>query len=281
MSVVSQQGHEHAGTRATRPRAPPGPACTPADFQERLRYFSLRKQLKQRAAAAVADADACTFRPNTGNAVQVLALSAARAGQVLETEQQRYERLAGEEAARLAAKRAAKEAEVYGGMEFKPQLNRRSLALAPAGSGGVQALAGPVADRQRARLEELRREEEARRRAECTFQVRPLGAAEQQAAAGAVLVWDGCGGPSIHPRHGPQPTPPLQPDTTKPRVRGYYDEYQPPQPSAALSLAAAAKQVRAGGARLCRALPQAVAASCCRRFSRAAAKSVCQAAAEL
>lgn len=83
--------------------------------------------------------------------------------------QERYERLAGEEAARLAAKRAAKEAEVYGSLDFKPQLNPRSLALAPAGSGGVEALAS--AGRQRQKLEELRAEEEARQRAECTFQV--------------------------------------------------------------------------------------------------------------
>lgn len=83
--------------------------------------------------------------------------------------QERYERLAGEEAARLAAKRAAKEAEVYGSLHFKPQLNPRSLTLAPAGSGGVEALAS--ADRQRRKLEELRAEEEARQRAECTFQV--------------------------------------------------------------------------------------------------------------
>ena len=227
------------------------PAPSPADFQERLRFYSLRKQLKQAAAAAAAGAEACTFRPDTGNAVQVLALSAARAGQVLETEQvgracrnplhlcgcghvlglaaggsqqasgsmhacgqcqqasadrerpttmagrlywlrdvralvlhpaqpphdcptfphpqERYERLAGEEAARLAAKRAAKEAEVYGSLDFKPQLNPRSLALAPAGSGGVGALAS--GDRQRRKLAELRAEEEARQRAECTFQV--------------------------------------------------------------------------------------------------------------
>ena len=83
--------------------------------------------------------------------------------------QERYERLAGEEAARLAAKRAAKEAEVYGSLAFKPQLNPRSLALAPVGSGGVEALAS--ADRQRRKLEELVAEEEARQRAECTFQV--------------------------------------------------------------------------------------------------------------
>ena len=169
----------------------------------------MRKQLRQRAAAVAADADACTFRPDTGNAVQVLALSAARAGQVLETEQvrvaaraasmgllcasqaggvlqgggtpssivgmlahvqERIERLAGREAAQLAARRAAKEAEVYASLDFAPQLNPRSRALAPGGSGGVAGLAGPVAERQRARLEELRREAEEQRRAECTFQ---------------------------------------------------------------------------------------------------------------
>lgn len=201
------------------PPQPTPPA--PADFQERLRYYSLRKQLKQRAAAATADADACTFRPDTGNAVQVLALS-SRAGNLLETEQvrrgcgagsawccwlpcialalvglqakpwgwalspgahrpppsptcrlqqERYERLGCEEAERQAARRAAKQAEVYGGLAFTPQLNPRSRALAPAGSGGVDGLAAD-AQRQRERLESLRREEEERRRAECTFQVR-------------------------------------------------------------------------------------------------------------
>lgn len=87
--------------------------------------------------------------------------------------QERYDRLAREEAARRAARRAAKEAEVYGGLDFRPQLNPRSLAMAPAGSGGVQALAS--AEKRRRGLEELRREEEARRRAECTFQVGTKG----------------------------------------------------------------------------------------------------------
>lgn len=61
----------------------------PADFQERMRYYSLRRQAKERAASAAADAEACTFRPDTGNAVQVLALSSSRAGNLLETEQAR------------------------------------------------------------------------------------------------------------------------------------------------------------------------------------------------
>ena len=42
----------------------------------------------------------------------------------------RCERMALEEAARLEARRAAKEAEVYGGLDFKPQLNPRSLRMA-------------------------------------------------------------------------------------------------------------------------------------------------------
>lgn len=87
--------------------------------------------------------------------------------------QERYERLAHEEAERQAARRAAKEAEVYAGLAFKPQLNPRSRALAPGGSGGVEGLAAEGA-RQRERLEALRREEEERRRAECTFQVGSL-----------------------------------------------------------------------------------------------------------
>ncbi|KAL4451782.1 hypothetical protein ABPG75_007444 [Micractinium tetrahymenae] len=175
-------------------------STVPTDFQERLRYYSLRRQAKEAAAQAAADADACTFRPDTGNAVQVLALSASRAGNLLESPQERYERLALEEAARRTARRAAKEAEVYGSLEFRPQLNPRSLAMAPGGSGGVEALAS--AEKKRRKLEELRRAEEERRRAECTF----------------------------------------RPDTSKPRVKGYYDEYQPPAANAVISISAAAKQ---------------------------------------
>lgn len=90
--------------------------------------------------------------------------------------------MAGEEAQRMAARRAAMEAEVYGGLDFKPQLNRRSLAMAPAGSGGVEALAS--GRRQRERLEELRQEEADRQRAECTFQAR----AEAVLAAALAVV---------------------------------------------------------------------------------------------
>ena len=47
----------------------------------------------------VQDAQSCTFRPDTGNAVEVLAFS-ERAGHLLETDAERYERMALEEAAR-------------------------------------------------------------------------------------------------------------------------------------------------------------------------------------
>jgi DNA mismatch repair protein MutH len=46
----------------------------------------MRKQLKQRAAMEAADSAACTFRPDIGSTVQVLALS-SRAGNLLETAQ--------------------------------------------------------------------------------------------------------------------------------------------------------------------------------------------------
>ena len=82
--------------------------------------------------------------------------------------QERYERLGADEAERQAARRAAKEAEVYGSLSFQPQLNQRSLAMAPARSGGIEALAS--AEKKQRRLGELQRVEEARQRAECTFQ---------------------------------------------------------------------------------------------------------------
>lgn len=77
---------------------------------------------------------ACTFRPDTGNAVEVLAFS-ERAGNLLETEAERCERMARQEAERLEARRAAKEKEIYGGLDFKPQLNPRSLRMAKVRGG--------------------------------------------------------------------------------------------------------------------------------------------------
>ena len=295
-------------------------ATVPADFQERLRYYSLRKQLRQQAAAGAADAEACTFRPDTGNAVQVLALSATRAGNLLETEQascgccaccgrcafkaegmrapacsvcmpqhhssslpsrcywslmlctvfycyvqERYERLGTDEADRQAARRAAKEAEVYGGLRFQPQLNQRSLAMAPGGSGGMEALAS--AERRQRRLAELQRDEEARQRAECTFQASRAGWLGWLGGWGAWCCSPGrpliscctaAGSARCLLLASVMPTSPcfcllllcsacLQPDTSKPRVRGYYNEYQAPRAKAPLSIAAAAKQVRGEG----------------------------------
>eukprot|EP00887_Chlorella_sp_A99_P007842 scaffold20.g7842.t1 len=169
----------------------------PADFQQRQRFYSQRRQAAAQRAAASAGADACTFSPDTGNAVEVLAQS-AQAAHLLESSEQRCQRMGWEEAERLRARRAAKEAEVYGGMDFKPQLNQQSLLIGK--SHGVEGLAS--AERQRARLKELRAAEEARRLADCTF----------------------------------------QPDTSKPRVLGYYAEYEPPAPAAPLSIAEAARQ---------------------------------------
>ena len=137
-----------------------------------MRFYARRSHARQQAAAEAAAAEACSFRPDTGNAVQVLALSASRAGNLAESEAERCERMAGREAARIGARRAAKEAELYGELRFAPQLNPRSTALAPAGSGGLQGLAD-AADRQRQRLSDLRQAEEQRQRAECTFQVGP------------------------------------------------------------------------------------------------------------
>jgi hypothetical protein len=62
-------------------------ATVPSDFQARLTYYSMQKELKQQAAAELADSEACTFRPDTGNAVAVLALSTSRAGHLLESKQ--------------------------------------------------------------------------------------------------------------------------------------------------------------------------------------------------
>lgn len=78
--------------------------------------------------------------------MEVLAFS-GKADQLLETEEERYERMAGEEAARLEARRAAKEQEIYGGMDFKPHLNPRSLRMAKVSMDPLWWL--PLRDRPR------------------------------------------------------------------------------------------------------------------------------------
>ena len=57
----------------------------PSDFEARQRHYARLREDKARSAAA--PAGSLTFRPDTGNAVEVLALSARRSGQLLETEQ--------------------------------------------------------------------------------------------------------------------------------------------------------------------------------------------------
>lgn len=100
----------------------------PADFRERQRFYQQKRaQAAQRAGGAAGTAD-CTFQPDTGNAVEVLAQS-GRAGQLLEGREERYARMSQEEVARAAQRRAAKEEEVYGELAFQPQLNQRSLVI--------------------------------------------------------------------------------------------------------------------------------------------------------
>lgn len=118
-----------------------GSIAVPADFHERQRFFAAKRELAARRAAVAAASEACTFRPDTGNAVEVLAQSDARSWQLLESKTERCERMAREEAERQAARRAAREAEVYGALEFRPTLNPRSLAIGKvSGPPGKQVL---------------------------------------------------------------------------------------------------------------------------------------------
>lgn len=173
-------------------------ATVPSDFRARQRFFELQREEHRRALAAAGEAGGgCTFRPDTGNAAAVLALSDTRVGQLLELPEQRWERMAVAESSAHAARRAAAAAEAAAAQPFAPRLNPRSLRLA----GGRPAPGDADADGERQRRsEQARQEAEARALAECTF----------------------------------------RPDTSKPRVVGYYDEYDPPQPRAALSIAGAA-----------------------------------------
>lgn len=116
-ALSGEHGSAHAGTG-------PGDAFL-------ARQAVLSELSKKRRASIVKDieaSDPCTFRPDIGNADEILALT--RPDRVTEGQEERVHRLAKEEAQAQAAARAKREEEYYSKFSYKPALNSNSLARA-------------------------------------------------------------------------------------------------------------------------------------------------------
>jgi hypothetical protein len=198
----------------------------PLDFHRRqLHYLKKREENMQSLALEdTEEAKECSFKPYTGDtATKVLALSDTRFDQAIEGPEERWTRMAFTEAQLREEKLKLKEAEIRAEeATFQPQLNPRSLNIAEerkfisqqqqhvlyGSNGNSNNEAGMDFLNGKQASQRRRRESLATRDLkECTF----------------------------------------FPNTSKPRVLGYYDEYEAPAPNAELSIAAALRDNPSGG----------------------------------
>lgn len=178
--------------------------CVPSDFHRRQRYYD---HLRAENLAVIRDeaetagtGGAHASTPQTGSrAAAVLALSDRRFHQLVERPEERWERMALVESNRREGRREAMKKQVMGA-EATFAPQLNPQSLRLAEARKGSGADAALEERMRAqRAAERRAEATARELRECTF----------------------------------------FPDTSKPRVIGYYDEYHPPTPNAALSVALA------------------------------------------
>lgn len=196
----------------------------PIDFHRRQLHFLKKREENMHSLALdpTGEARECSFKPDTsGTATTVLALSNKRFDQAIEGPEERWTRMAFKENQRKEEKLKLKEAEIRAEeATFHPQLNPRSLSIAEEKAYQHQILYGSSSNNETQTGFEMnflsKKEAEQHRRIEriatrdlkeCTF----------------------------------------FPNTAKPRVMGYYDEYQAPVPNAELSIAAAVRDHPSGG----------------------------------
>lgn len=103
-----------------------------AGFLERQRDFSEKVARRAQEKRAMVD-DECTFMPDIGNAASVLRRG-RHVYKLLETPEERSDRLAVKDAERKRAAQRVREREHYAQFTYQPELNEKSYELAPHGS---------------------------------------------------------------------------------------------------------------------------------------------------
>ncbi|CAD7703782.1 unnamed protein product [Ostreobium quekettii] len=105
-----------------------GQAQLPENFLERQQYFENMQREKQRILQTEMEDRECSFRPNTGNACEVLAGSKL-ADRLYESAEERVERLAFKDQDSRQWSRDALSHHHYAQFTFKPQINSRSKKI--------------------------------------------------------------------------------------------------------------------------------------------------------
>jgi hypothetical protein len=123
---LKERAQELGSAPAPAPGAPvPTPGAGPPSFYERQRVMlELQKRHKAAIVEEIRKGDECKFRPDIGNADEILALT--RPQLVTETDGARVQRLSVEESAHRARTQAEARKEYYDKFTFKPEINASS-----------------------------------------------------------------------------------------------------------------------------------------------------------
>lgn len=195
----------------------------PFDFHRRQLHFLKKREENMHSLAVdpTGEVRECSFKPDIGDtATTVLALSNKRFDQAIEGPEERWSRMAFKESQLKEERLRLKEAEIRAEEgTFQPQLNPRSLNIAEEKAYRQQTLYGNSSGNREAGFEMdfLSEKEAAQRRKREKIATRDLKECT------------------------------FFPNTAKPRVVGYYDEYQPPVPNAELSISTAVRDHPCGG----------------------------------
>lgn len=201
---IRQHEQEEAEKHSFAPRISETSAKLVADnpimygsFLERQQRF---EREKKRREALRGDLDAngaakdCTFRPDIGNADDVLL--ARRPGRIVESQQATLERLTYRDSKQKEMAQTAMQEEYYSKFTFKPELNTVSRRLVPKAQSVDQLVANERGQRVR---EEAVTRAEAERLQDCTFKPEICKTVRSTSQ-----------GRSAHPSFSPPPSRPPQ-----------------------------------------------------------------------
>ena len=163
--------------------------CIPREFQDRQEYFQSKYQRNASMLRAVKEEQAGMFRAHIPPDMLVSSNRLVR--QMLESREERFDRMAHGDAAAIEARRLKRKQELDAQFRFRPDLNKKSLEMASSGVAGTSHTMSQ-------RMQEYRQGKYN----ECSF----------------------------------------RPDTSKPRVRGFYCSYKIPDGNSKYSISTALRE---------------------------------------